>query len=479
MKILFLLMLAFSMYNKNRFLRSEIKTSIGYFNSSFDEKIYILKNEVNFLEKTKKELEVPKYKTKGRIKYFEVNGYGVYFDTAVVMPKTYDYYDIASGRESLNRKFNNSFYGIIYNKVRKVEATELYNQAAGVYRGRGDIAFVDKFDERWAEALQKKMLSKSFFKNTKSVSRDNIEFVLYDSYIDKIYGLNMFSIIIPNYEMKDDIEFLNGIWYFDFDNKFFDRDLEALKTKLNLDILIVDSKNEVMSSTDKELDFKESDMKKYYSYNLSKTNYKILVKKITLKNLLGYQELIFFVLFLALGVYLSKRERLEKEVEKLKIAEKIRRHLMLRDPLTKLYNRYFIEKGLEYPIQNCGVVLIDIDYFKSINDNFGHSKGDHVLRGVSNVIKLLGGRDVHGIRWGGEEFLVVFKNTDRYELLRKIELIAASIKKLDLIDNVAITVSVGAVIADIETKECLYSAIAESDKNLYKAKVAGRDRIVM
>ncbi|MGL5624842.1 hypothetical protein, partial [Cetobacterium sp.] len=110
LKILFLLLLAFSMYNKSRFLRSEIKTSIGYFNSSFDEKIYILKNEVNFLEKTKKNLEVPKYKVMGRIKYFEVNGYGVYFDTAVVMPKTYEYYDIGSGRESLNKKFNNSFH---------------------------------------------------------------------------------------------------------------------------------------------------------------------------------------------------------------------------------------------------------------------------------------------------------------------------------------------------------------------------------
>ena len=479
LNISFLLLLVFSLYNKRNFLHSEITTSIEHFNSNFDEKIYTLKNEINFLDKTRKQLQIPEYKTKGRIKYFKVNDYGVYFDTATVMPETYEYYDIGEGKAHLNKRFDDSLIGVVYNKVRKVETTKLYEENADVYRGRGDIVFVDIFEEKWADVLQNSMLSKSFFKNTKSVSRDNIEFILYDSYVDRIYGLSMFSIVIPVYEMIGNREFLRGIWYFDFNNKFFMSDLERLKSKLHLDILIMDSKDKLVTSTDPKLLFKNVNLNDYYIYPLNKTNYKILVKRISLRNLLDYQEIVFILLIFILRVYLLKRERLEKEVNSLKIAERVRSHMMMRDSLTKLYNRYFVEKILTYPIYDCGVALIDIDYFKSINDNYGHDKGDHVLRGISNIIKLLGGRNVHGIRWGGEEFLILFKDTNRYELLKKLELIQISIKKLDLLEERSITASIGAVIMDIDSKEKLYEAISESDKNLYKAKSAGRDKIVM
>ncbi|MGL4970209.1 MAG: diguanylate cyclase [Cetobacterium sp.] len=431
------------------------------------------------MNKTKKILEFPEYKVEGPITYFAADGYGIYLDRVFPLPETYEFYNLRSANMALNKRLNDSVLGIVYNKVKEIEAEKFLKDEKNLYRGKGDTIFVDTYDERWIKILQKSSLSKDFFKNKKNISRNNIDYVVYDSYIDKVYNKNMFSIIIPTYDTNDDIEYLRGIWYFDFNEKFFEKELKKTKAKLGLNLAVVDSKNEVVGSTEKDFNFTEATLKDYYSYKLGKTSYRILVEKIGIENLLGYEEFIFIIFLISLKMYEYKKEKLQIEVEKLKVTEKIRNHLLVRDSLTKMYNRYFIEKSLGYPLQNCGVVLIDIDYFKSINDNYGHDKGDHVLRAVSNIIKLLGGKNIHGIRWGGEEFLVLFKDIDRYKLLRKLEMIQVSVKKLRIVEDRVVTVSIGALIDDIDSKEALYKAVSESDKNLYKAKNSGRDRIVI
>lgn len=476
---IFLFILIFSMYMRKEWLHTEISTSIEHINNSFDEKIYILKNEIHYLNKTKKILELPEYEVEGPITYFATDGYGVYLDRVSPLPETYEFYNLRGAKMALNARLNDSVLGIIYNKAKEVEAEKLLENQENFCRVKGDIVFVDTYDERWVKIFQKNSLSKDFFKNKKSISRNNIDYAVYDSYIDKVFNKNMFSIIIPTYDINDDIEYLRGIWYFDFNEKFFEKDLKKAKGKIGLNLAVVDSKNKVVGSTEEDFNFTEATMKDYYSYKLGKTSYRVLVERIGIKNLLGYEELIFIMFLISLKMYGYKKEKLQIEVEKLKVAEKIRDHLLVRDSLTKMYNRYFIDKSLGYPLQNCGVVLIDIDHFKSINDNYGHEKGDHILRAVSNIIKLLGGKNVHGIRWGGEEFLVLFKDTDRYKLLRKLELIQVSIKKLRIVENRVVTVSIGALIDDIDSKEALYKAVSESDKNLYKAKNSGRDRIVI
>lgn len=468
LNFLFIFLLIFSVINKKEALYSKIVINMEQFNNNFDEKIYLFKKEINYLYKTRKRIKIPQYETKGPIKYFDDNGQGVFFDKVESMPKTYYHYNFKSTKEMLNKNMNNSLKGMIYNKVNP-------------FSGEGDIIVIDRFDERWVEAFQENALLRSFFKFSKSISRDNIEFILYDKYVDNIYRKEMFTIIIPEYNVSGDSgesEILRGIWYFDLDENFFIEDLKEIERRTGLKAIVLDSKGKVVASLDKERDIEKIDLDRYYQFQLNRTNYKILVQRTTLRNILDLHEVIYILLLIALRLYLYKKQRLEREVDKLKLAEKIRGNLLVRDSLTRLYNRHFVETSLSYPLQNCGVVLLDIDYFKSINDNYGHDKGDHVLRGVSDILKLIGGRKTYAIRWGGEEFLLLFKDIERSELIRKLEIIKGYVKKIDILDEREITVSIGASIESIANKNELYKAIAESDKSLYKAKNSGRDCII-
>ena len=162
----------------------------------------------------------------------------------------------------------------------------------------------------------------------------------------------------------------------------------------------------------------------------------------------------------------------------MKILNKIKSELLLREPLTALYNRYFLQEKIIFPIKNCGVVLLDIDYFKNINDSFGHDRGDLVLKAVSNCIKLVSIGNADALRWGGEEFLIIFKDTDKEKLLNKVNALQILIRNLNIIDNYKITASFGVIYTDIEDKNSFYSAVSKADKNLYTAKKTGRDKIV-
>ncbi|MGL4933896.1 MAG: GGDEF domain-containing protein [Cetobacterium sp.] len=468
LNFLFVFLLVFSFINKKEALYSNILVAVEQFNNSFDEKIYVLRNEINYLYKTRKRVKVKDYEAKGLINYFDDDGQGVFFDSVVPMPKTYYHYNFKGAKDILNKKLNNSLQTLIYNKINP-------------FSTNGDIIVIDTFDKRWVDSFQENVLLKSFFKLTKSVSRDNIEFMLYDRYKDFIYNKNVFSIIIPEYNISGDSgesEILRGIWYFDLDGRFFLDDLKNIKARTGLNAIVLDSKGEIIASLDQDIDKKSIDVEKYYQFSLERTNYKILIQKFNIKNFLDLEEVLYIVLLIALRLYLYKKQKLEKEVYKLKLAEKIKNNLLVRDSLTRLYNRHFVEHNLSYPMKSCGVVLLDIDYFKSINDSYGHDKGDHVLRAVSDVLKLVGGKNSYAIRWGGEEFLLLFKNTSESELLKKLELMSTLIRKLNILDARGITVSVGATIRELNNKQNLYSAISESDKKLYEAKNLGRDRIV-
>ena len=131
-----------------------------------------------------------------------------------------------------------------------------------------------------------------------------------------------------------------------------------------------------------------------------------------------------------------------------------------------------------FPIKNCGIVLLDIDHFKNINDSFGHDKGDYVLKAISNCIKLVSIGSADAFRWGGEEFLIIFKDNDKESVLNKVINLQILIRNLDIINNYKITASFGVIYIDIEDKNSFYKAISKVDEKLYTAKKTGRDKIV-
>ena len=151
------------------------------------------------------------------------------------------------------------------------------------------------------------------------------------------------------------------------------------------------------------------------------------------------------------------------------------------DELTGLYNRSVISDSRKARLDkdDCSIMLIDIDFFKSVNDEFGHYIGDRVLILVSETIK----REVRdqdlAIRWGGEEFLVILKDCTLDLAVAK----ATSISQKVQFDNALtqllgkqLTLSIGVAIVNQSTP--LFEAIKTADKHLYNAKNSGRNKIV-
>lgn len=155
-----------------------------------------------------------------------------------------------------------------------------------------------------------------------------------------------------------------------------------------------------------------------------------------------------------------------------------------RDPLTTLLNRRSCLKKLNELMdgrQHYTVVMGDIDYFKRINDTYGHACGDYILREVSAVLKAHGeSSDAFVSRWGGEEFLMVFNDKNSTETLVIVEQILDEIRNAAYsYDEKKINVTMTFGISQVQEGDNAESAVNRADKLLYKGKEAGRNRIVM
>jgi diguanylate cyclase (GGDEF)-like protein len=155
------------------------------------------------------------------------------------------------------------------------------------------------------------------------------------------------------------------------------------------------------------------------------------------------------------------------------------------DALTGLPNRRYFDEfcGLLARRRRAddalGVLMIDIDHFKRLNDAHGHAVGDLVLRSVAEAIAGAVREDDVPARYGGEEFAVLLRNPSEEVAVEIGERVRASVAGLDLREfgPSAVTVSVGVAISSA-TDQPIDDLIAEADRALYRAKRAGRDRVV-
>ncbi len=161
----------------------------------------------------------------------------------------------------------------------------------------------------------------------------------------------------------------------------------------------------------------------------------------------------------------------------------------IRDSLTGLFNRRYLDETLPREIsralrenESLAVVMIDLDYFKRFNDEWGHEAGDAVLLGVAET--LLDGLRMSDIacRWGGEEILVVMPGADTAEAVRRISAIAAQVRNMGArvmgreLSPVTFSAGVAMVPDHGNNAEALVRA---ADRALYMAKETGRDRVVV
>ncbi len=158
--------------------------------------------------------------------------------------------------------------------------------------------------------------------------------------------------------------------------------------------------------------------------------------------------------------------------------------LAVTDSLTETYNRRKFDETIiqEHHRANqektpFSLIMLDIDHFKKVNDQFGHSVGDLVLKQLSQLIRGLIRQGDLLIRWGGEEFLILLPTTQIEEAGPFAERIRLEVEQEQFVDAGSITISLG--VAQLRKGDSTDTLLKRVDNALYQAKREGRNRVVL
>lgn len=161
------------------------------------------------------------------------------------------------------------------------------------------------------------------------------------------------------------------------------------------------------------------------------------------------------------------------------------RTMIEQDALTELYNRRSGDKKLRQVFeesrssgQSFAIAIGDIDFFKKVNDTYGHECGDAVLKNVSALLKQHMWHRGFAARWGGEEFLLVFENVDLAEARKQLELLMDKIHELDTLyegQHVKVNMTFGLI---CDPDKDIHALLKEADEKLYIGKTNGRNQVV-
>jgi len=211
-----------------------------------------------------------------------------------------------------------------------------------------------------------------------------------------------------------------------------------------------------------------------YRYTFEKPDYSLFIKI-----LLGMLIITAVVIF-----HNRKLSRLNKQLNQLQDELKDQAS---HDYLTRLYNRrhfHYIASTVvnlaHRTHQKTGVIILDIDKFKLINDTYGHNIGDDVLRNLSQLMMKHFRESDLVARYGGEEFIILLPNTNIKETIKVASkfraVVESNVIKLDEEHTLRITISLG-VDEVLENEKTIYASIKRADDALYKAKDSGRNRV--
>ena len=165
------------------------------------------------------------------------------------------------------------------------------------------------------------------------------------------------------------------------------------------------------------------------------------------------------------------------------------RHQSIRDPLTGLFNRRYMEVSLERELhlaarkqRPLGVIMIDLDYFKRFNDTHGHQIGDALLRALGQFLQKRMREEDIACRYGGEEFVLILPETPLDALQKRAGQLREMVKQVRALDSgessEEITLSLG-IASFPEHGSTVLTLLQAADEALYRAKNEGRDRVVL
>ena len=180
------------------------------------------------------------------------------------------------------------------------------------------------------------------------------------------------------------------------------------------------------------------------------------------------------------------RRTLHQRTVELKVAYRRIEELAELDELTSLLNRRYIVKCLNEEMPRaqrgkdpCSVAIIDLDFFKKINDQFGHPAGDEALRTFAiSIFANIRTIDKLG-RYGGEEFLLILPDTAKDQAVRTLDRLRSIISEVDwtaISGGLNLTMSAG--ICTVRQTDSVDDILIRADAALYRAKDAGRNRVV-
>jgi len=162
-------------------------------------------------------------------------------------------------------------------------------------------------------------------------------------------------------------------------------------------------------------------------------------------------------------------------------------HSATRDPLTNLYNHHVFRELLEYEVgraerkgERLGLLVIDLDNFKNVNDSYGHTFGDRFLQEFSSLLKMIFRQGDIVCRYGGDEFVVLLNDTPENSAYAAATRLVEATSALSLIANddksVHATISVGVALYPNHAKQA-HDLFLVADNMMYRAKAEGKDRI--
>lgn len=171
---------------------------------------------------------------------------------------------------------------------------------------------------------------------------------------------------------------------------------------------------------------------------------------------------------------IRKQESTQEENKRLEDAVNV-------DALSGICNRRYFDSHMGETAESpFGIIMLDIDYFKEFNDNYGHIKGDSVLRKIGAVLKAGTSANIQPCRYGGDEFACICHNCTGREIEHYITLLCRQVKKLNLLHEHSgcakqVTLSIGYCCSDADTVVDPQKILDGADRALYLAKTEGRN----